>query len=249
MQCGHIWLVLSWGLQWVPQLPQLLPFGQSQLHVFLWGVIPEHNVGLPVNLWLGSQEALLASIAGPLSLPTSRLVRVRIATVPAVGNRVNLLSLEGLRQCLCALEVKISILHRVKVGKNSTVGINWRPIQRRVLDAILKPKILRFSMKGVSLYSWRSACCLCCSTWRFILVKVEVLHIVQWNTRCCVGWRKMCELLWFFRESSVSCYLLCYSCMCTFFGEFLIHNSCREFMILKNNWPNLLGLCHFPLNT
>ena len=33
-----------------------------------------------------------------------------------------------------------------------------------------------------------------------------------------------------------------------FFKEFLLHDS-REFVILKNNWPNLLGLCHFPLNT
>jgi hypothetical protein len=34
------------------------------------------------------------------------------------------------------------------------------------------------------------------------------------NTRCAwAGWRNimMCKLPWFFRESSVSCYLLCYS--------------------------------------
>ena len=37
------------------------------------------------------------------------------------------------------------------------------------------------------------------------------------------------------RESSVSCHLLCYSRICTFFEEFLIHNSHRRFMILKNN--------------
>ena len=33
-----------------------------------------------------------------------------------------------------------------------------------------------------------------------------------------------------------------------YFEEFLIHDS-RGFMILKNYWPNLFGLCHFPLNT
>jgi len=33
-----------------------------------------------------------------------------------------------------------------------------------------------------------------------------------------------------------------------YFEEFLIHNS-RGFMILKKILPNLLGLCHFPLNT
>jgi len=33
-----------------------------------------------------------------------------------------------------------------------------------------------------------------------------------------------------------------------YFKEFLTHDS-RGFMILKNNWPNLLGLCHFLLNT
>ena len=30
--------------------------------------------------------------------------------------------------------------------------------------------------------------------------------------------------------------------------ECMIHDS-RGFMILKNNLPNLLGLCHFPRNT
>ncbi len=31
-----------------------------------------------------------------------------------------------------------------------------------------------------------------------------------------VGWRNIiCKLSWFLRESSVSCYLLCYSCLCT----------------------------------
>ncbi len=33
-----------------------------------------------------------------------------------------------------------------------------------------------------------------------------------------------------------------------YFEEFLIHDS-RGLMILKKIWPNLLGLCHFPLNT
>ena len=33
-----------------------------------------------------------------------------------------------------------------------------------------------------------------------------------------------------------------------YFEEFLIHDS-RGFMILKNNLPNLLGLCHSLFNT
>jgi hypothetical protein len=53
----------------------------------------------------------------------------------------------------------------------------------------------------------------------------------------------------FSRIISFMSFKLCYSRICTFFEEFLIHNSHRRFMILKNNWPNLLGLCHFPLNT
>jgi hypothetical protein len=28
-----------------------------------------------------------------------------------------------------------------------------------------------------------------------------------------VGWRNICKLPWFLRESSVSCYFLCYSCL------------------------------------
>ena len=60
-----------------------------------------------------------------------------------------------------------------------------------------------------------------------------------------VGWRNMCELPWFFsRIISFMLFTVLLSHMC-FFEEFLIHNS----LILKNNWPNLLGLRHFPLNT
>ena len=47
----------------------------------------------------------------------------------------------------------------------------------------------------------------------------------------------------------ISCYVLCYSCFYVlFFEEILIRDS-RGFMNLMNNWPNLLGLCYFPLNT
>ena len=53
-------------------------------------------------------------------------------------------------------------------------------------------------------------------------------------TRCTwAGGTCMCELPWFFWESSVSCYLLCYSRICTFFKEFLIHNSRRRYMIWR----------------
>ncbi len=49
-------------------------------------------------------------------------------------------------------------------------------------------------------------------------------HTVFFNTRCTwVG--GMCELLWFFLESSVSCYFLCYSRLSTIFEKFLIHDS------------------------
>jgi hypothetical protein len=48
-----------------------------------------------------------------------------------------------------------------------------------------------------------------------------------------VGWwgTLLCELTWFFRESSVSCYLLCYSRLCVFsrFMRFMIiYVSCIE---------------------
>ncbi len=60
-----------------------------------------------------------------------------------------------------------------------------------------------------------------------------------------VGWRNMYQLPWFFRESSVFIYCVTLTYV-LFFEEFLIHDS-RGFMSLKNNWPNLLDLCHFPL--
>ena len=69
-----------------------------------------------------------------------------------------------------------------------------------------------------------------------------------WIHSLCVGWRNMCELPLFFRESLVSCYYCVALAYVLFFEQFLIHNS-RGFMILKNNWPNLLGLCHFLFNT
>jgi hypothetical protein len=51
--------------------------------------------------------------------------------------------------------------------------------------------------------------------------------------------------IWFFRESSVSCFY----CVTLGYVLFSKNFSHRWFMILKNSWPNLLGLCHFPLNT
>ena len=38
-----------------------------------------------------------------------------------------------------------------------------------------------------------------------------------------VGWRNMCELPWFFRESSISCYLLCYARVCMYFFRRISH--------------------------
>ncbi len=52
-----------------------------------------------------------------------------------------------------------------------------------------------------------------------------VLHVSR-NTLAARGLEELCvkypDIL---RESPVSCYLLCHSCWCTFFEEFLIHNS------------------------
>ena len=45
-----------------------------------------------------------------------------------------------------------------------------------------------------------------------------------------MGWSgqmNICKLPWFLQESSVACSLLCHSCICTFFKEFLTHNSRR----------------------
>ncbi len=61
-------------------------------------------------------------------------------------------------------------------------------------------------------------------------------HHHRCRHRCAAcGLEEHVRITLIFRESSVSCYLLCYSRICIFFKEFLIHNSHRGFMILKNN--------------
>jgi hypothetical protein len=103
------------------------------------------------------------------------------------------------------------------------------------------------------------SCCLCCSCC-CCLCRGKVVpsvpcvlcgfqtHHWQPTSMLRVGWRNMCELPYFFENHEfhvIYCFTLAY----VFFWRI----SDSRFMWIhdfeKNNWPNLLGLCHFPLNT
>jgi hypothetical protein len=58
---------------------------------------------------------------------------------------------------------------------------------------------------------------------------------VCFYTRCAWAGGTCANYPDFFENISFMFYLLCYSRICTFFEEFLIHNSHCRFMILKNN--------------
>ncbi len=155
------------GLLWDSKLPQLLLLSRGQILVIIRSVVPKYNVGHSVNFRL-REWALLASIAILWSLLTSILVQVGVATATTTGKRGNLLGPGALRQWLCALVVKVSIFHRVKVFKISLIGIN-DALTASSYTSLMPPwnqRIFMFLGTGGIPYSWRTACWLCCSMWR-----------------------------------------------------------------------------------
>jgi hypothetical protein len=87
------------------------------------GIVSVHNVGLLVNLRLGN-KSYLAFVRGLGPLAPVRSTWDTPAPVPTVGKRGYLPDLWVIGWVLSALELNISIFHRVKVGKIGTVGID-----------------------------------------------------------------------------------------------------------------------------
>jgi hypothetical protein len=111
------------GLAGIPKLPYLLLFSRGQLGPFGIGILSVHNVGLLVNFRLGNKSHL-ASVRGLGPLAPVRSTWDTPAPVPTAGNRGYLPGLWVIGRVLSALELNVSVFHRVKVSKIGTVGID-----------------------------------------------------------------------------------------------------------------------------
>ncbi len=112
-----------WGLVSIPKLPLLLLLSRGKLVKLGICIVPVNNVGLLVNFRLGN-KSLLAFVRGLGSMPSIMSAWVIPAPVPTTGNRGNLLGLWVIGRIVCALELHINILNRVKVSKIGTVSID-----------------------------------------------------------------------------------------------------------------------------
>ncbi len=90
---------------------------------FSVGIVSVHNVGLLVNLRLGN-KSLLAFVRGLGPLAPVRSTWDTPAPAPTVGNIGYLPGLSVIGQVLSALELNVSVFHRVKVSKIGTVSID-----------------------------------------------------------------------------------------------------------------------------
>ncbi len=87
------------------------------------GIVSVHDVGLLVNLRLGNKSHLaFVRGLGPLDLVRSTWDTPTPA--PTAGNRGYLSGLSVIGWVLSALELNVSIFHRVKVSKIGLVSID-----------------------------------------------------------------------------------------------------------------------------
>ncbi len=85
--------------------------------------MPVHNVGLLVDFRLGNKSHL-AFVRGLGSLAPVRSMWDMPAPAPTAGNRGYLPGLWVIGRVLSALELNVSVFHRVKVNKIGTVSID-----------------------------------------------------------------------------------------------------------------------------
>ncbi len=85
--------------------------------------MPVHNVGLFVDFRLGNKSHL-TFVRGLGSLAPVRSTWEIPAPVPTKGNRGNLSGLWVIGRVVSALELNISVFHRIKVSKIGTVSID-----------------------------------------------------------------------------------------------------------------------------
>jgi len=132
-------------------------------------------------------------------------------------------------------------LYKLKTGPSSFGGRKNFTGQTVIWASYISQRRIMKSFTTIELQQkWRMPFCLpthLASYWYWALY--------SW---CTGAGGTLCEFPWFCDNRQFHVIYCVSSRVCTYFEEFLIHDS-RGFMILKNNWPNLLGLCHFPLNT
>ncbi len=85
--------------------------------------MPIHNVGLVVDFRLGNKSHLVY-VRGLGSLALVRSTWDIPAPVPTAGDRGYLPGLWVIGRVLSALELNVSVFHRVKVSKIGTVSID-----------------------------------------------------------------------------------------------------------------------------
>ncbi len=85
--------------------------------------MPVNNVGLLVYLSLGN-KSLLVFVTGLGSLSMVLLAWATVNSVPTMSNRGGLSGPWVIGRILCALELYISFLNRVKVSKFSMVCVD-----------------------------------------------------------------------------------------------------------------------------
>jgi hypothetical protein len=86
-------------------------------------IVSVHNVGLLVNLRLGNKSHLVF-VRGLGPLAPVRSTWDTPAPMPTAGNRGYLSDLLVIGRVLSALELNVSVFHRVKVSKIGMVSID-----------------------------------------------------------------------------------------------------------------------------
>ncbi len=104
-------------------MPYLLLFSRGQLGPFGIRIVSVHNVGLLINFRLGNKSHL-AFVRGQGPLAPVRSTWDTPAPASTAGNRGYLLGLWVIGWVLSALELNVSVFHRVKVSKIVTVSID-----------------------------------------------------------------------------------------------------------------------------
>ncbi len=104
-------------------MPYLLLLSRGQLGPFGVQIVSVQDVGLLVNLRLGNKSHL-AFVRGLEPLALVRSTWDTPAPTPTAGNRGYLPGLLVIGRVLSALELNVSVFHRVKVSKIGTVSID-----------------------------------------------------------------------------------------------------------------------------
>jgi hypothetical protein len=142
------------GLAGISKLPYLLLLSRSQLGPFGVRIVSIHDVGLLVNLRLGNKSHL-AFVRGLRPLAPVRSTWDTPAPAPTVGNRGYLPGLLVIGRVLSALELNVSVFHRVKSVKLAWLALidAFTALREGSLIPSLNQRVLRLSARGATPYS------------------------------------------------------------------------------------------------